>query len=135
MDTAVIVALIAGLSSSGVMSVVLYLIQRKDKKAEKALQLSVDRLEQMEKRLEKQENAIERLEKALVAQLHTTIYTKCESILTEYADGRRTCLDVDAFRDLSILYGAYADMGGNGTCKIFFEQVKQIPLKQTNRAT
>lgn len=129
----IIVAIIAALSSSGICSIILYLIQSRDKKAERALQLSVERLEAMEKRMEKQERVIGRLEKALLAQMHHTIYVKCESVLTEHADGTRRCLDTDEFHDLSILYGAYRDMGGNGTCEILFDRVKQIPLRQTNR--
>lgn len=131
---AVIIAVISALSSGGVCSVIVYLLQRKDRKAEKELQISIDKLTAITGRLEKQEVTTSRIERALVAQMHHTIYVKCEEILTEYANGTRDCVDVDEFHDLSVLYQTYAELGGNGTGKILFERVGRLPLKQTNWA-
>lgn len=136
MDTAtvaIITAVVSALSSGGVCSIILYLIQRRDKKSEDTLKKAVDRLEKLEERIEKQDESVARISKAVVAQMHHTMYESCGEILTEYADGKRTCMDTDAFHDLSIMYDAYKDLGGNGTCKILFERVGQIPLRQTNQ--
>lgn len=134
MDTTIIVALIAALSSGGICSLITYLIQRKDKRTEQERQLSIDKLISFERLIEAQDERIKKLEKATIAQMHDTIYSKCEVILTEYANGRRTCIDVDEFHNLNVLYEAYAEMGGNGTGEFYFSRIKrEIPLKQTNQ--
>lgn len=135
MNIAILTAIIAALSSSGVCSIVLYLIQRRDKHrdeaAKNAMKLSAERLEKMEQQMTGNTATIERLEKALLAQMHHTLYTKCGNVLTEVADGTRTVVDTDEFHDISIMFNAYENMGGNGTCKILFDRVSQIPLRQT----
>lgn len=125
MDSAIIVALIAALSSGGVCSIILYLIQRKDNKILK-------RLEEIEKKLDEHGTQLNKIKRAEVAGLHTSVRRDCEQWLTETADGKRTYIDTDDMHDLSIRYEAYRELGGNGICAILYSQVQKIPLKQTN---
>lgn len=136
MNEAIQVAMTAVLASSGLWSVILWLFQSAAKKRaeerDSVRQANGQRLQRVEERVNKVEETNALQSKAIVAQMHHTLYAEMSRVLTEYADGRRSCIDVDEMHDISVMYDAYHDMGGNGTCKIMYERVQQIPLAQTN---
>lgn len=106
----IITVLSAFMASSGIWSVILYVItKRTERKAAAA-----------------QHDTVER--KMILALAHDRIYYLCETIISEYRSGHRVWLDSDEYDNLRILYENYRQMGGNGTCKRLFEEVSSIPI-------
>lgn len=97
MNTTIIVAVIAGLTSSGFMSLVIYLLQRHDKKKE---------------REESKHSAQTRM---LLALGHDKILYLTDKYV------RRGAITLKEKRNLKFLYEPYADCGGNGDCKTGYE--------------
>lgn len=102
MDTAIIVAIIAAVSSSGVMSVVLYLMQRRDKMKEKE---------------EADNSAMSRM---ILGLGHDKILYLTEKYV------RRGAISLKEKRNLEMLVQPYFDLGGNGDCKIGYEECNKL---------
>lgn len=66
--------------------------------------------------------------KALIALLHSTIYTKATFYI------KRGAVTTDEFEDLECLYQPYVSMGGNGTGKTLFERVAKLDFVSTEEA-
>ena len=90
--TGIITAVFA---SSGIWSIVLYLLQRRDSR----------------------KSAVK---KALIALLHDRIYSECEAAIME---GHISMKD---FKNISYLYEPYEELGGNGTGRTLYEEVKKL---------
>ena len=112
-ETIIITVITSVLASSGVWSVLLFILQRKAQRQDK----------------EADKDTTEK--KMLLALAHDRIYYLCEQILREFADKDRTGTDVDEYENLRILYEGYRALGGNGTCERLFNEVSKLPI--TNR--
>lgn len=125
--------LIAGLlSASGMWSIILYFIQRHDKRRDRAEAERDAKLAAMDARVTELEALQLQQNKAHVAEMHHTLYDACTTILTEYADGKRHWIDVEEMHDITVLYDAYRAMGGNGTCKVLYDKLLALPPKNTS---
>ena len=104
MAQAIIIALIAAISSSGVCSIILYKIQRRDKEKDK------------ESEEEKAKT------KLLLGLAHECIMNRGEA----YID--RGWVSRQEFEDLNdYLYKPYEALGGDGTAKRVMTQVEALP--------
>ncbi len=109
-DQMIITALISALSSSGVMSLVLYLIQRHDRiKDQKAAENSAQ-------------------SRMLLGLGHDKIIYITDKFV------RRGCITLKEKRNLEFLYKPYHDMGGNGDCKIGYEACQELPVVSEDEA-
>ena len=100
MSEAVIVAIIAGLSGGGVSQLIIFLIQRKDKKRH-------DPLIDMVKGLG---------------------HDKILSLGTEYL--KRGSVTKDEYENLhDYLYKPYKELGGNGTAEKIMKEVSNLPIQ------
>jgi len=104
MNTAIIVAIIAALSSSGVMSLIIYLLQRRDRKKEK-----------------EQEN-----ESAQSRMLIGLGHDKILYLTDKYV--KRGSITLKEKRNLEFLAKPYFDLGGNGDCKIGYDACQKLPV-------
>ncbi|MCC8044182.1 MAG: hypothetical protein LIP12_01625 [Clostridiales bacterium] len=107
MDTLqmVVTVLTAVLASSGCWSVILYIVQKRDKK--------------------KDTNTAEK--KMLLALAHDRLYYLLGDILTEQQDGKRKGVTREEFENIKILYDGYKGLGGNGTCERLYKEVEKLP--------
>lgn len=105
MDTAIIVAIIAAVSSSGVSSLLIYLLQRRDKRKEQ------------ETDKEKAKTQI------LVALARECIVERCQYHLKEG-------ITYEEWDDLNEhLYKPYKALGGNGTAERMMKDVFSLEFK------
>lgn len=100
----VLTALLSALTSSGVMSLIIYLIQRRDKKKE---------------REEADSSAQTRM---LIGLGHDRVIYLTDKFV------RRGSITLKEKRNLEFLYAPYRDMGGNGDCKIGYDACQQLPV-------
>lgn len=100
----VITALLSALTSSGVMSLIIYLIQRRDKKKE---------LEDLN------QSAQSRM---IIGLGHDKILYLTDKFV------RRGSITLKEKRNLEFLYEPYRDMGGNGDCKIGYDACQTLPV-------
>ena len=100
----IITAVISALSSSGVMSLILYLIQRRDKKKEKA---------------EANKSAQSRM---LLGLGHDKIVYLTDKFV------RRGAITLKEKRNLEFLATPYFEAGGNGDGKIGYEACQRLPV-------
>ena len=98
------------LASSGAWSVILFVLQKRSERKEKA-----DKTDTAERKM-------------LLALAHDRIYYLCEKILADFQSGAIDHADVDEYDNLRILYDGYAALGGNGTCKRLFDAVSKLPI-------
>lgn len=110
MDKTIIVALIAALSSSGFMSLVIYLLQRHDKKKEK----------------EAEKNS------AQTRLLFGLAHDKLLYLTDKYV--RRGCITLKEKRNLEYLAKPYFDLDGNGDCKIGYDACQKLPIVSDDEA-
>lgn len=112
--TNIIIALIAGLTGSGGCSVVLYLLQRRDKKKD-------GRTEEDKQR----DEAMKRQSKLLLGLAHDRIvYLGC-------CYSERGYITKDEYENLhDYLYEPYLAEGGNGTAKKVMSEVERLPLHE-----
>lgn len=106
----IITALIAGLTSSGVMSIILYLIQRRDKKQEK----------------EEAKNSAQ--SRMLLGLGHDRIIYLTDKFV------RRGSITLKEKRNLKFLCDPYFDLGGNGDCQIGYDACVKLPVVSEDEA-
>lgn len=99
-DTAILIALISAFSSSGVMSLVIFLLQRRDRKKEK-------------------ESAQSRM---IIALGHDRIVYLTDKYV------RRGAITLKEKRNLEYLTKPYFDGGGNGDAHIGYDACKQLEV-------
>lgn len=75
----------------------------------------------------KQEAEQKAIKDGVVALLHDRLFQTCSTALTK---GR---IKVDEMDNINYLYKPYVILGGNGTGKQLFEQVKQLPINSDNK--
>lgn len=105
-----ITAILSALTSSGVMSLIIYLIQRRDREIDKktANQSAQSRM--------------------LVGLGHDRII----SLTDRYV--RRGMITLKEKRNLEFLYRPYSDMGGNGDCKIGYDACQLLTVVSEDEA-
>lgn len=108
--TIVLTAVLAALTSSGFMSLVVYLIQRHDKKAEK-----------------EHEN-----DSAITRMLLGLGHDKILYLTDRYV--RRGVITLKEKRNLDFLYTPYVELGGNGDCKIGYDACEQLRVVSEEEA-
>lgn len=104
MNTAIIVAVIAALSSSGVMSLVIYLMQRHDRKKEKE----------------------DLNDSALTRMILGLGHDKLLYLTDKYV--KRGAITLKEKRNLKFLSGPYFELGGNGDCETGYEACEKLPV-------
>lgn len=105
-----ITALVSALTSSGVMSLVIYLLQRRDKKKDReAANTSAQA-------------------RMLLGLGHDKIIYLTDKFV------RRGCITLKEKRNLEFLYKPYADLGGNGDCKIGYDACQKLPVVSEEEA-
>lgn len=110
MGTVFITAVLSALTSSGFMSLIIYLIQRRDK-------------------LKDQESANSSAQSRMLVGLG---HDRIMSLTDRYV--RRGSITLKEKRNLEFLYRPYADMGGNGDCKIGYEACQSLPVVSDDEA-
>lgn len=105
-----ITALLTALSSSGVMSLIIYLIQRRDKKREK---------------VEENDSAQSRM---LLGLGHDRILHLTDKFV------RRGSITLKEKRNLKFLCDPYFDLGGNGDCQIGYDACLKLPVVSDEEA-
>lgn len=106
----IVTALISALSSSGVMSLVLYLIQRRDKKKDR------------------EEDKRSSQSKMLLGLGHDKIIYLTDKFV------RRGAITLKEKRNLKFLCDPYFELGGNGDCRIGFDACEKLPVISDERA-
>lgn len=96
--------LTAVFASSGVWSLILHQMQKKERQKEKA----------------EEKDSVE--SKALKALLHDRIFTGAKEAITAGA------VSPDDYNNLKYLYEPYRALGGNGTAKRMMDEVEKLPL-------
>lgn len=99
-----VTAILTAVTSSGVMSLVLYFIQRHDRKKEKA---------------EANDSA---QSKMLLGLGHDKLIHLTDKFV------RRGAITLKEKRNLEFLYIPYAELGGNGDCKIGYDACQKLPV-------
>lgn len=108
--TLVITAVLTAVSSSGVMSLIIYLLQRRDLKRDR-------------------EKSIASVESRMILGLgHDKIIYLTDKFV------RRGSITLKEKRNLEYLYKPYAEMGGNGDCKIGYEACQRLPVVSDDEA-
>lgn len=105
-DTAILIALISAFSSSGVMSLVIFLLQRRDRKKEK-------------------ESAQSRM---IIALGHDKIIYLTDKYV------RRGAITLKEKKNLKYLGDPYFDGGGNGDAKIGYDACRELPVVSDDAA-
>ena len=101
---ALITVLITALTSSGFMSLILYLLQRRDRRKEK----------------EAAETSAQT--RMLIGLGHDRLIYLTDKYV------RRGAITLKEKRNLKFLYDPYNDMGGNGDCKIGYDACQGLPV-------
>lgn len=96
-------------------NVILWKLQRKASKEDKADQKLIERIESQEK-----EQAV--MKKGLEALLHDRLYQACR-----YYIGRKKITEIE-LKNTEYLYNSYHALGGNGTGTELFNRCKALPL-------
>lgn len=103
----IVAAIIAGATSSGVCSIILYLIQRQDKKADKR---------------SAEEEATRKL---LLGLAYDRLVENCTRII------RRGWYTIDEYHDLKkYLFDPYIASGGDGTAERLWKEMEAKPVKE-----
>ena len=100
----VVTALVSALTSSGVMSLIIYLLQRRDKRKER-------------------EAANNSAQARMILGLG---HDKIIQLTDQYV--RRGCITLKEKRNLEFLYKPYADLGGNGDCRIGYDACQKLRI-------
>lgn len=101
---AIITVLITALTSSGFMSLIIYLLQRRDRRKEKE---AADTSAQT---------------RMLIGLGHDRLIYLTDRYV------RRGSITLKEKRNLEFLYAPYRDMGGNGDCKIGYDACQALPV-------
>lgn len=105
-----ITAILSAITSSGVMSLIIYLIQRRDRQKD-------------------QENANKSAQSRMLVGLG---HDRIISLTDRYV--RRGMITLKEKRNLEFLYRPYSDMGGNGDCKIGYDACQQLTVVSEDEA-
>lgn len=105
-----ITAVLSAITSSGVMSLIIYLIQRRDREKDK-------------------ENANKSAQSRMLVGLG---HDRIISLTDRYV--RRGMITLKEKRNLEFLYRPYSDMGGNGDCKIGYDACQQLTVVSEDEA-
>lgn len=105
-----ITAVLSAITSSGVMSLIIYLIQRRDRKKD-------------------EENANKSAQSRMLVGLG---HDRIISLTDRYV--RRGMITLKEKRNLEFLYRPYSDMGGNGDCKIGYDACQQLTVVSEDEA-
>lgn len=105
-----VTVLVTALTSSGFMSLLLYFIQRYDRKKEK-----------------EKENETHQSQMLLALGHDKLVY-----LTDQYV--RRGGITLKELRNLDLLYKPYEGMGGNGDCKIGYNACKELEVISEDRA-
>lgn len=105
-----ITAILSALTSSGFMSLIIYILQRRDRKKE-------------------QEEAKTSIQSRMIIGLG---HDRIISLTDRYV--RRGSITLKEKRNLEYLYRPYADMGGNGDCKIGYEACQTLEVVSEDEA-
>ena len=100
----IITAVVSALTSSGFVSLVLYFLQRRDKKKEKE---------------ESMESATSKM---LLGLGHDRILSITDRLV------KRGSITLKEKRNLEYLWKPYNDLGGNGDCKIGYDACQKLPV-------
>ena len=100
----IVTAILSAVTSSGVMSLIIYLLQRRDRLREKA---------------EANESA---QSKMLLGLGHDKLIYLTDKFV------RRGAITLKEKRNLEFLYIPYAELGGNGDCKIGYDACQRLPV-------
>ena len=100
----VITAVVSALTSSGFVSLVLYFLQRRDKKKEK------------------EESMGSATSKMLLGLGHDRILSITDRLV------KRGSITLKEKRNLEYLWKPYNDLGGNGDCKIGYDACQKLPV-------
>lgn len=106
----IVTAILSALTSSGFMSLIIYLIQRRDRKKDQE---------------ERNSSAQSRM---LIGLGHDRIV----SLTDRYV--KRGSITLKEKRNLEFLYRPYADMGGNGDCKIGYDACQTLEVVSDDEA-
>lgn len=106
----VVTALVSALTSSGVMSLIIYLLQRRDKRKER-------------------EAANNSAQARMILGLG---HDKIIQLTDKYV--RRGYITLKEKRNLEFLYKPYADLGGNGDCQIGYDACQRLPVVSEEEA-
>lgn len=106
----VITSLISALSSSGVTSLIIYLLQRRDKRKD---ELAAKKSGQSQ---------------MLLGLGHDKIIYLTDRYV------KRGAITLKEKRNLEFLYQPYAELGGNGDCKIGYDACQQLPVVSEEEA-
>ena len=101
---AIITVLVTALTSSGFMSLIIYLLQRRDRRKEKE---AADTSAQT---------------RMLIGLGHDRLIYLTDKYV------RRGAITLKEKRNLKFLYDPYHDMGGNGDCKIGYDACQDLPV-------
>lgn len=101
---ALIAVLVTALTSSGFMSLIIYLLQRRDRRKEKE---AADTSAQT---------------RMLIGLGHDRLIYLTDKYV------RRGAITLKEKRNLKFLYDPYSDMGGNGDCKIGYDACQDLPV-------
>ena len=101
---ALITVLVTALTSSGFMSLILYLLQRRDRRKEKE---AADTSAQT---------------RMLIGLGHDRLIYLTDKYV------RRGAITLKEKRNLKFLYDPYSDMGGNGDCRIGYDACQDLPV-------
>lgn len=110
MGTVIITAVLSALTSSGFMSLIIYLLQRRDRRKD-------------------QETANSSAQSRMLVGLG---HDRIMSLTDRYV--RRGTITLKEKRNLEFLYRPYADMGGNGDCKIGYDACQHLPVVSDEEA-
>lgn len=110
MTEGILIAIIAGLTGSGFSSIILYLIQRKDKRREKLLEQKSAQTHMM------------------IALGHDRIIALTDKYI------KRGSITTKEKSNLICLYLPYAELGGNGDGKIAYEACMALPVISEEKA-
>ena len=103
-------AIISALTSSGFLSLVMYLLQRRDKKKEK-------------------EESIESAQSKMLLGLgHDRILSITDRLV------KRGAITLKEKRNLEYLWRPYSSLKGNGDCKIGYDACQQLPVVSEDKA-
>ncbi len=106
----IVTALISAITSSGVMSLIIYLIQRRDKKKER-------------------EEAMNSAQSRMLLGLgHDKIVYLTDKFV------RRGSITLKEKRNLEFLCKPYFDLGGNGDCRIGYDACQKLPVISDDEA-
>ena len=111
-NSTILTILLAVIGSSGVWSVVLAIVQHRQRRKD---QLAM-------------EDSAER--KMLLALAHDRIYYLAERMIGEYQDKEREGITKEEWENLDILYQGYKNLGGNGTCERLYKEIEKLPITQ-----